>query len=918
MVGVRTSRAATDPEGWIPMRLLPILAFLLIADLVPAAPAFAQTADSISVTGPSPNVTAPSEERPVLRAAPLVGSIHIDGYLDEAAWQAATPVDKFTQRQPDEGKPATERTEVRVLIGEDALYIGARLYDREASKIRSRLVRRDDDFGSDYLAVLLDCDHDGTTAVVFRVSPSGSIQDATIAANGNQDASWDPVWTVHTSIDSLGWTAEMEIPLSQLHYATSNDATWGIQIRRWIDRKQEFSEFSFTPLMQDASVSRYGLLEGLGHLDAVRHLEVLPYGLVRADRTHVDPADPFRDGTDQSTAAGVDLRYGLTSNLTLNATVNPDFGEVEVDPAVVNLSAFETFYPEKRPFFIEGADMFRFGESRSQNNFNSTIPFHGRRIGRAPERDISSDSIAFLDVPTHTTIASAVKLTGKTSSGWTIGALDAVTPVEHAEYVDTSGVHGTANVEPLTNFFIGRVRRTYHQGDTVVGGMFTAVNRDLEDPALASLLRREAQAGGFDLNHYFARRTWSVDAMVLGSHVGGSQDAIAATQQLSSRYFQRPDNDYSHYDPTRTSLSGYAGMVSLNKIAGKHTGGSLTYQDWSPGFEINDVGFMNQVDSHALSDLVLYKENTPHKLMRQWDTFAFSNWSWNYGGNLTYQEYAAQLEGTFHNYWVGSVRGELYPGSFDDKLTRGGPLSRVPSGGTVRTNWTSDARKWYTLGFGVINSWDEAGGHLHELDVNLSLRPMTSLRVQLTPSFQNLRNNAQYVQTTADSLATDTYGARYVFATLDQKQLALDTRVDWVFSPKLSLQLYVQPLIVSGGYTELKELRAPRTYEFNVYGTHTGTITRDADGNSTIDPDGAGPAAPFEVSNPDFNFRSLRGNAVLRWEYRPGSALFLVWTQNREDTAPIGDFNASRDWHALFDIHPTNMIALKATYWLPI
>jgi len=892
--------------------LLPTLALLL------AGPALAQTADSISAAGPSPNITNPGEERPVLRAAPLVGSIRVDGRLDEAAWQAATPVDRFTQRQPDEGKPATERTEVRVLIGEDALYIGARLYDHEASKIRSRLVRRDDDFGSDYLAVLLDSYHDGTTAVVFRVSPSGSIQDATVAANGNQDASWDPVWHVHTTIDSLGWTAEMEIPLSQLHYVTSNDAVWGIQIRRWIDRKQEFSEFSFTPLQQDASVSRYGLLTGLGNLESSRHLEVLPYGLVRSERTHVSPSDPFRDGSDQFTAAGVDLKYGLTSNLTLNATVNPDFGEVEVDPAVVNLSAFETFYPEKRPFFIEGSDMFRFGESRSQNNFNTTIPFHGRRIGRAPERDISGDSVAFLDVPTHTTIASAVKVTGKTSSGWSIGGLDAVTPVERADYVDTSGVHKTADVEPLTNFFIGRVRHTAHHGDTVMGGIVTGVNRNLEDPALAGLLRSNAQTAGFDMNQYFAHRTYSMDAMVLGSHVEGSQDVIDATQRSSARYFQRPDNHYSHYDPTRTSLSGYAGMVSFNKIAGKHTGGSITYQDWSPGFEINDVGFMNQVDSHALSDLVLYKENTPHKLIRNWDTFAFSNWSWNYGGDLTYQEYAGVIEGTFRNYCSGTLRGELYPGSFDDKLTRGGPLSRYPSGGTIHVNLSSDSRKWYSLGVNTTDAWDEAGGKIQEVDLSLSLRPVTSFRLLLTPTLRKSRDNAQYVQTTADSFATATYGSRYVFATLDQKQLALDTRVDWVFSPKLSLQLYVQPLIVSGGYKELKELRAPRTYEFNVYGTHAGAITRDANGDYTIDPDGAGPAESFGVSNPDFNFRSLRGNAVLRWEYRPGSALFLVWQQNREDTAPIGDFDASRDMGALFDIHPTNMIALKATYWLPI
>ena len=892
--------------------------FLITLAIFLAVPAGAQTTDSISTSTPTATSVVQQEEVPVLRAAALTGSIKIDGQLDEPAWQAATPADRFTQRQPAEGQPATERTEVRALISDDALYIGARLYDREPSKIRSRLVRRDEDFGSDYLAVLIDAYHDRSTAVVFRVSPSGSINDATIAASGNQDASWDPVWSVHTSIDSLGWTAEMEIPLSQLHYVTSADATWGIQIRRWIDRKQEFSEFSFTPLKDEASVSRYGLLTGLGRLQASRHLEVLPYARVRSEHLQVSPSDPFRDGSDQFTAAGLDLKYGVTSNLTLNATVNPDFGEVEVDPAVVNLSAFETFYPERRPFFIEGADVFRFGETRSQNNFNTTIPFHARRIGRPPQRELAGDSVLYLDSPARTTITAATKLTGKTSNGWTIGALDAVTPVERADYVDTAGVMKTVPVEPLTNYFVGRVRRDYRNGNTVVGGIVTAVNRDLEDPALASLLRSRAYTAGLDLNHYWAGRHYSFDAMVLGSTVEGSEDVIAATQQSSARYFQRPDADHVHYDPTRTSLSGYAGLLSLNKIAGKHWQGTLTYQDWSPGFEINDVGFQNAADSRGFSDLVLYKENKPAKVVRSWDSFVFSNWSWNYGGDNTYAEYAAHLEATFANYWSGYIRGELYPGSFDDKLTRGGPIARVPSGGTVRSRVDSDSRRWYTMGLQGVESWDEAGGHLHQLNLSLSLRPTTAFRLLFEPSLRKLRDNAQYVTAVSDSFATATYGGRYVFATLDQTQLALDTRVDWTFSPKLSLQLYVQPLIVGGGYRELKELRAPRTYEFNVYGQHVGTIQRDPSGDYEVDPDGAGPAPSFSVDNPDFNFRSLIGNAVLRWEYRPGSALFLVWQQSRDETVSIGDFDASRDLHALFDVHPMNVIALKVTYWLPL
>ena len=894
------------------------------ASAVQSLPGSGTPADS---TAPGPNVFPPpagpsasaSEANvPELRAAPLTGTIRVDGHLDDDAWKNATPVDLFTQRQPDEGKPCSERTEVRVLIGDDALFIGARMFDKDAKKIRSRLVRRDDDLESDYLAILIDAYHDHSTAVLFRVSPSGSINDATIAANGNQDFSWDPVWHSHTSIDGAGWTAEVEIPLSQLHYNTSADAVWGIQIRRWINRRQELSEFSFTPLKDNASVARYGNLTGLGSVQAGKHLELLPYATVRSEHFQSDPNDPFRDGSDQFPAAGVDLKYGLTSSLTLNGTVNPDFGEVEVDPAVVNLSAFETFYPEKRPFFVEGANLFRFGDMESYNNFNTTIAFHGRRIGREPQRSLDTNVYHFLDAPVHTTIAGAAKITGKTRSGWSIGMLDAVTPEERADYVDSAGAEQKIPVEPLTNYFVSRVRRDLRKGNTQVGAILTGVRRDLADPDLETLLRKDAWAGGMDLNHYWSSRRWSLDAMFMGSYVKGSTDAIASTQTSSARYYQRPDADYLEYDTTRTSLSGHAGQVSINKIAGKHGQGSLTYQDWSPGFEINDLGFQNAADSRGLSTLALYKDNTPHKIMRSWDAFAFSNWSWNYGGDRTYQEYAGEAEGTFSNYWSGYLRGEWYPGSIDDRLTRGGPLSRVPPGGAFKASINTDSRRSTTLGLNGALIWDDAGGHLRTLNASLSTRPTTSLRVLFEPGLRKLLDHAQYVTTEDDPTAVETYGARYVFASLHQTQISLDTRVEWTFSPKLSFQLYVQPLIVSGDYTRFKELRAPRQFEFDIYGKQQGTVGSDSTGAVVIDPDAGGPAPSFSFDNPDFNFRSFRGNAVLRWEYRPGSALFLVWQQGREATAPIGDFEFSRDWRALFDIDPENVIAVKATYWLAL
>jgi hypothetical protein len=884
-----------------------MIVIVLLVLLLCAPPSFAQPPDTTH--------TYHHEEAPVIQAAALRDQVRIDGKLDDAAWADAVPVDRFTQRDPEEGRAVSERTEVRVLIGEDALYVGARLYDREHSKIRRRLVRRDEDLASDYLAVLIDSYHDHLTAARFRVNPAGSYDDCAIDTRGNADLSWDPVWEVATSIDSLGWTAEMEIPLSQLRYNRSDNAVWGIQVRRWIDRKQELAEFAFTPKKEQSDVSRFGHLTGLGALHAPQHLELLPYALAKGRYRDVPTGNPFRDGTDHSASFGGDLKYRITGNLTLDATVNPDFGQVEVDPAVVNLTATETFFPEKRPFFVERAELFAFGQTRSSNYFSTPITFHARRIGRVPQRFFSDPPYAYATIPSQATIAGAVKVTGKTRSGWSVGALDAVTTQERARYEDSLGVERRLAAEPLTNYAVARVRREMDGGNTTVGAIATSVVRDLSDDALSDLLRSHAYVAGADFNHYWAGRRWSVDGYLLGSQIRGSRSAISLTQRSSARYFQRPDAEHLTYDPTRTRLEGSAWLASLNKLGGKHWQGTLTAQDMSPGFESNDLGFVSGVDSRGISTLVLYKEDQPSRLFRNWNVFAFTNHAFNYAGDLTYQGYEAQTNATFANYWAADFRASSFPKAYDDRLTRGGPLAAIPSGGRVAASLVSDSRKNYLASIHVDYAWNDAGGHSAKYSPELTLHPTPSMLVRFEPSIQTIRDMAQYVATVPDANAA-TFGNRYIFATLDQHLVSLDTRVDWTFSPKLSLQLYVQPFVVSGLYREIKELRARRTYDFDVYGIHRGTIQRVSGDEYEIDPDGAGSSPSFRLPDPDFNFRSLLGNAVLRWEYRPGSAIFLVWQQNRGEVQPFGDFDFSRDFRALFQNGPENIVALKATYWL--
>ena len=854
---------------------------------------------------------------PELRAAPLQAAVHLDGKLDDPAWATAQPMTLDVQRLPDEGKPATERTEIRATVGDGALYIGARMFDDDPAHIVRRLARRDDQPASDRLTIRLDSRHDKLTAFVFDVYPAGNKGDAAAGADGDEDSSWDPVWDVVTQVDSLGWTAEIRIPLSQLRYNRSSD-TWGIQVVRFIQRKQESDVLVLIPRADNETPARYATLSGMGGLPAPRRLEVTPYVSAHAEYAPVAAGDPFHSASDYAGGAGADFKAGITSDLTLDATINPDFGQVEVDPAVVNLSAFETFFEEKRPFFVEGADLFSFGRLSTFNSFGTPITFFSRRIGRRPQGGITDPAAAFTDVPQQTTIAGAAKLTGKTPSGWSIALLDAVTPRETGRYVtDAAGPVLRQPVEPLTNYFASRVRRELNEGNTSIGMLVTAVNRSLGDTTLAATLRSAGYLGGVDLKHYWGKRNWALDASFASTLVKGSEGAIARVQRASARYYQRPDATHLDYDTTRTSLSGYALQLAVTKVGGGHWGGNLAYQEKSPGYETNDLGLTQTTGRRGVSSDLHYQDLRPGKLLRNWIVGVLSGNDWNYDGNHTTSYIGNIINFQLKNFWQVNYNLFHYFESADDQLTRGGPLARQPTNNNFNFSMFGDDRGVVTWGLHSSIFEDAAGSWSYNVGPTVAVQPSPAVRVRFEPSFMRMHMTSQFVQPVADPTATATYGTRTVFAELEQRELALETRVDWIFSPKLSLQLYVQPLISAGDYHGLKELAAPGTFTFSEYGKDRGTVTQDAaSGDYTVDPDAAGPAAPFTVPNPDFNFRSLRANLVLRWEYLPGSTLFLVWQQGREDMVPVGDFRFGRDFGAIWSAPSRNLLALKATYWL--
>jgi hypothetical protein len=890
-------------------RYLPIVLSLLLASTPWSAGAQQSSGDAAS----RPHLEA---LRPTHSAVRVESPPVIDGNLADPVWAAAPVATGFVQRQPNPGLPATQPTEARIVYTDNALYVGFRLYDSRPDSIAAPLARRDaGGIYSDWAYVMIDSYHDRRTAFVFAVNPRGVQKDYLVFNDAHEDISWDPVYEVATAIDSLGWTAEFRIPLSQLRFDPERD-TWGLNLQRRIARNEEWSFWAPWPPNAPGYVSNFGTLTGMRGLRPPQRIELQPYVSTRLTRAPDQPGNPFYRANEPGASAGADLKVGLTSGLTLSGTVNPDFGQVEVDPAVVNLTAFETFFPERRPFFVEGADVFRFGQLRSNVNVYDRHFFYSRRIGRTPQRSLSGPNFLHVDAPEQTTILGAAKVTGR-SGPWTVGVMDAVTAREEARFLTPDGEEVRTPVEPLTNFFLSRVRRDFRSGATVVGSMLSATHRDGGDAVFDGFLRSRAYFGGADFEHAWARRAWTLSGFLAGSRVEGSPDAIALTQRAPARYYQRPDADHVELVPGRTALVGHMGALAL-----QHTGRwdlSMLYEETSPGFEINDHGFQGRTDYRHVAGLLGRRLNQPRGIFRNRGYFAFGIQGWNFGGDPILSLVGAGANATLTNLWSVGVEGQVRPSVYDDRLTRGGPLARVPTEWQLSPWLNTDSRRRLSFSTNANLSGNTDGDFRRSFRVTADWRPSAAVRAQVGPRIVRNRSSRQYLLAVNDPLAEATFGQRYVFADIEQYEVSMDTRLDWTFTPRLSLQLFAQPFIAAVDFRDFKEFRTPGALDFAVYGRDVGRIEREERPGSAalyrvfVDPAAAQPS--FQFANPDFNRRSLRGNAVLRWEYRPGSTLFFVWQQQRSAREPIGDFRLSRDVGEVFNAPGTNVFLIKATYW---
>jgi hypothetical protein len=835
----------------------------------------------------------------------------INGVLDDEAWQAGTWAGGFTQNQPYNGQPETQRTEFKILFDDNNLYVAIKAYDTSPDSIVNRLTRRDEADG-DLVGIIIDSFHDLRTGFLFGVSSAGVKYDQMFTNdNGNGDSSWDPNWWVKTSINKEGWVAEMKIPFSQVRFEKSSGDVWGLDIARILYRKNETTFWQHIPRDAPGMVHLFGELKGLEQIRPRKIFDITPYGVAKTETYQSDPANPFlSSGKSSKLNGGIDAKIGVTNNMTMDLTINPDFGQVEADPSVVNLSAYETFFTEKRPFFIEGNNITNFGLGIGDGGVGNDNLFYSRRIGRQPQVSPNLKDGWYDDVPTRTDILGAVKLTGKTKDGFSVGIVEAMTAQEKAE-IDTIGGRKYATVEPLTNYFIGRIQKDINNGNTIIGGIFTSTNREL-DADTRDLLHKAAYTGGIDFTQYFKNKNWMFNVNTALSLVEGSKKAITNTQESSAHYFQRPGKNYAVLDTNRTSLSGAGGRMQIMKQNGhwNFLGAAL----WkTPGFETNDLGYMRTTDQILSVLWAGYNQFNPKGIYKSYNLNSDFYSINNFGGDWIGGGYEWNANITLKNFWNIWTGGSLNTPSLSTDMLRGGPMMKLPGSVNPRIGFSTDNRK--KLVFSVFanasKGFENSSDNMYT-EVDITFKPTNYLVFTLSPSYNKSYTELQYVtQTTYNG--TD----RYIFGSIDQKTISTSFRVNLNLSPNLTLQYWGQPFVATGKYYNYKYITNPMasnyhdrflTYNSDQISFDTDLYNISENGNGKID---------YTIGDNDFNVKQFLSNLVVRWEYSPGSTVFLVFSQTRSYNTSTGQMDFFNNVGDLFNKSkniPHNVFLIKFSY----
>jgi len=836
----------------------------------------------------------------------------IDGLLDDEVWGAVEWSSDFLQIRPYDGDPPTSQTSFKILYDNSSLYIAYRCHDDNPEEIVSRMSRRDG-FAGDWIEVNIDSYHDKRTAFSFTASVSGVKSDEFVSNDGsNWDGSWNPIWYMKTNIDSLGWTCEVEIPLSQLRYSKDDEQVWGLQFTRRDFRNESRSVWQHIPANAGYWVSGFGELRGIQGISAKRQVEIQPYVVGKLETYEKEDGNPFADGTDANVSVGVDGKIGITSDLTLDFTVNPDFGQVEADPSAITLDGFQIFFDERRPFFIENRNLFQYSISNSAagGSYDVDNLFYSRRIGAQPHRRVFGypEGGRYVDQPEFTTILGAAKVSGKTKSGLSIGFMEAVTAQETA-LIEVNGEREKVIVEPLTNYFNTRLSQDFNQGNTVVGGILTGVHRRINDPSL-EFLHKSAITGGLDFIHRWKERAWQVTGNFVFSKVAGTEEAISRTQLNFEHNFDRPDADHLEYDSSATQLTGHGGNIAISETKGKfkfQTG--VTWR--SPKLELNDIGFMRNTDEINHYYWMGFNENEPTKIFRSWSV-NYNHWSrWDFGGKNLFRAVNMNTNMSFQNFWSFGT-GLTYENlDISNNWLRGGPSYRKPS---AIANWywaRTDTRK--TLSFSFNTSyWHafESKVDGYNLSVTAQIQISDAMNLSVGPNWSKNSRADQYISTQSFNEQP-----RYILGEVDQRTLSFTMRFNYNITPDLTIQYYGQPFISRGEFTNYNYVLDASAVEWDrrVH-LYDGEQIAFEDGFYLVDEDKNG-LTDYSFLKPDFDFVQFRSNLVVRWEYIPGSEAYFVWTQgNTEFGRPSEDNLFQSMTSGMFGPAVKNTFLLKLTY----
>ncbi|MEL6637900.1 MAG: DUF5916 domain-containing protein [Bacteroidota bacterium] len=837
----------------------------------------------------------------------------IDGLIDEAVWETVSWGGGFTQRQPNPGGAPTEETNFKILYDAKNLYVAFRCFDADPDGIERRLSRRDG-FAGDWVEINIDSYHDLRTAFSFTISASGVKGDEFISNDGNNwDSSWDPIWYVRTQVDEAGWTAELRIPLSQLRFSNKTDEqVWGIQFTRRYFREEERSVWQYLPPNSAQWVSAFGELHGIKGIRAQKQVEVLPYVVGKAETFEQEEGNPFATGNRLGLNVGVDGKIGITNDLTLDFTINPDFGQVEADPSALVLDGFQVFFQERRPFFVGNRNIFDFRvtSAESGGSFTSDILFYSRRIGGSPHGYPDVGDGEFVNQPQNTAILGAAKFSGKTQKGLSVGVLESVTRREWAE-IDNQGERRRELVEPLTNYFVGRVQQDYDGGNTVIGGMLTAVNRNLAGTEL-NFLHRSANSAGLDLMHRWKEQTWYVAANLIGSNVEGSREAITNTQERFHHNFQRVDAEHLSVDTTRTSLLGHGGTLRLGRVGGGkrfNFEGGVTWR--SPELELNDIGFLRNTDQISHFFWAGYRIDQPFSIFRN-VRFNYNHfYDQDFSGQLLRTAWNVNGHAQFKNNSGMGTGFNIIPYDVSTKSLRGGPSLRH---GNRMNNWTyfyTDGRKKVRFNFNAWHQWGmDNGNWASSYSVWMTANPTNALQLSIGTSVDSNHDRLQYVE----NVDLDDDETRYLNATIDQKTFSMTINVDYTINPNLTVQYYGSPFISRGRYSDFKHVTDPmnRRFEdrFQAYANNEVEYNVEEAAYHFFE----NGEEVFTSSDPDFNFMQFRSNLVIRWEYIPGSEVFLVWSQSNTNNGNPQDRLIPSLWDNLFTEKAYNTFLIKYTY----